>query len=52
MTARSNGCPSARSSPSAHIIRGGDSLKGTTMTIEQIADLAAVFARSLGIRTD
>ncbi|KFI57595.1 cytosolic protein [Bifidobacterium choerinum] len=35
-----------------HEIRGGDSLKGTTMTIEQIADLAAVFARSLGIRTD
>lgn len=35
-----------------HEIRGVDSLKGTTMTVEQIADLAAVFARSLGIRTD
>lgn len=32
-------------------IRGVDSLAGTTMTLEQIADLAAVFARSIGIRT-
>lgn len=32
-------------------VRGVDSLKGTTMTVGQIADLAEVFARSIGIRT-
>lgn len=32
-------------------IRNVDSLHGTTMSLEQIADLSEVFARSIGIRT-